>query len=86
MLFKTQAGLVLRLPFPVPCLPFTVLVHSNLSRLSIWVFGQDGWILAKLFFARSGGPRRSQGPQTRKKRAANIQPCYMASSAREWAT
>ena len=36
------------------------------------LFGQDGWILAKFFFLRVYGPRRSRAPWTRKKRTRPI--------------
>ena len=36
----------------------------NTIRMGYWpsLFGQDGWILAKFFFLRVYGPRRSRGP------------------------
>ena len=43
-----------------------------INLLKTGQFGQDGWILASLFFCRVYGPWLSLGPKTRKKRTWSI--------------
>ena len=67
--------------FKVSCFPFlngfaSFLFDINflpeLPSTTVYVWGQDGWILAKFFFLRVYAPRRSRGQWTRKKRTRPI--------------
>jgi len=84
----TRLQFIIQLVVPHPPTPtfyfyfhgllYIIKAFDTFSKKYVWVIdqvlGQDGWILAKFFFACLGTETESRSIKSQKKNEANIQP------------